>query len=115
MRKSPTYSVFGKDVVYDCPNHLLMEQKKFMKVGLSTDAFKSYIPLIRNEVLQHLEEHVFGTKMDSHTATSSTSPPKDAVKTGSEITICTAAVTLQGKEVREGLDASFADYYHDLE
>lgn len=107
-------SVFGSDVVYDCPNHLLMEQKKFMKVGLSTDAFKSYIPLIRNEVLAHIEEHIFGTKKDSHAA-SVISPPKDAVTTGSQITICTAAVTLQGKEVREGLDASFADYYHDLE
>lgn len=91
-----------------------MEQKKFMKVGLSTDAFKSYIPLIRAEVLQHLEEQVFGTKKDSHSV-STTSQPKDAVTTGSQITICTAAVTLQGKEVREGLDASFADYYHDLE
>jgi sterol 14-demethylase len=91
-----------------------MEQKKFMKVGLSTDAFKSYIPLIRSEVIQHLEEHVFGTKKDSHSA-SSVSPPKDSVQTGSQITICTAAVTLQGKEVRQGLDASFADYYHDLE
>ena len=25
-------SVFGTEVVYDCPNHLLMQQKKFMKV-----------------------------------------------------------------------------------
>ncbi|KAK9893592.1 cytochrome P450 [Cystobasidium minutum MCA 4210] len=109
-----TTPVFGSDVVYDCPNHLLMEQKKFMKVGLSTDAFKSYIPLIRNEVLAHIEERIFGTKKDSHAA-STVSTPKDAVATGSQITICTAAVTLQGKEVREGLDASFADYYHDLD
>jgi sterol 14-demethylase len=92
-----------------------MEQKKFMKVGLSTDAFKSYIPLIRNEVQQHMEEHIFGTKKDSHIAPPAASPPKDSVKTASQITICTAAVTLQGKEVRAGLDASFADYYHDLE
>ncbi|RAL63232.1 hypothetical protein DID88_004310 [Monilinia fructigena] len=39
-----------KDVVYDCPNAKLMEQKKFMKIGLSTEAFRSYVPIIQMEV-----------------------------------------------------------------
>lgn len=39
----------------------------------------------------------------------------DAFKTSSEITIFTASATLQGKEVRAGLDASFAQLYHDLD
>ncbi|KAH9451383.1 hypothetical protein Pst134EB_018854 [Puccinia striiformis f. sp. tritici] len=40
---------------------------------------------------------------------------KDALKVASEITICTASATLQGPEVREGLNTSFADIYHDLD
>jgi sterol 14-demethylase len=39
----------------------------------------------------------------------------DAFTTSSEITICTASATLQGKEVREALDKSFAQLYHDLD
>lgn len=84
-----------------------------MKVGLSTDNFRKYIPLIREEVLLYMNKHVFGEKSDAGVASSA--PRKDAVDAGSQITVCTAAITLQGKEVREGLDASFADLYHDLE
>lgn len=39
----------------------------------------------------------------------------DAFKTSSEITIFTASATLQGREVRKGMNASFADLYHDLD
>ena len=35
--------------------------------------------------------------------------------TSSEITICTATATLQGKEIRAGMDKSFAGLYHDLD
>jgi sterol 14-demethylase len=35
--------VFGKDVVYDVPNEIFMEQKKFVKVGLSTENFRAYV------------------------------------------------------------------------
>lgn len=108
-----TTPIFGKDVVYDCPNYLLMEQKKFMKVGLSTDNFRAYIPMIRNEVQQYLRSHIFGSKGDSGPAKNEGSA--DSVKMGGEITICTASMTLQGKEVREGLDHGFADIMHDLE
>ena len=45
-----TTPVFGTDVVYDCPNAKLMEQKKFVKFGLTTEAFKSYVSLISGEV-----------------------------------------------------------------
>lgn len=112
-----TTPVFGTDVVYDCPNHLLMEQKKFMKVGLSTENFRKYVPLIRDEVLAYLSDHIFH---DAKTPAGPADKPKkeatlDAFNVASQITICTAAMTLQGKEVRAGLDASFADLYHDLE
>ena len=84
-----------------------------MKVGLSTDNFRKYIPLIREEVLLYMNKYVFGEK--SAAGSASNEGRKDAVDAGGEITVCTAAITLQGKEVREGLDASFADLYHDLE
>ncbi|KAK6864672.1 Eburicol 14-alpha-demethylase [Apiospora arundinis] len=47
-----TTPVFGKDVVYDCPNSKLMEQKKFMKIALTTQAFQSYVPIIADEMAQ---------------------------------------------------------------
>ena len=31
--KMRAHSVFGTEVVYDCPNELLVQQKKFMKVS----------------------------------------------------------------------------------
>ncbi|KAH8929289.1 cytochrome P450, partial [Atractiella rhizophila] len=97
--------VFGTDVVYDCPNHMLMEQKKFVKYGLSTENFQRYVPLIVEEVTSYLANKVFGKGSNM----------KDAHHMASEITICTAAATLQGKEVRESLDESFAHLYSDLD
>ncbi|KAG9703497.1 14-alpha sterol demethylase Cyp51B, partial [Aureobasidium melanogenum] len=44
-----TTPVFGTDVVYDCPNSKLMEQKKFVKFGLTTDALRSYVSVIAAE------------------------------------------------------------------
>jgi hypothetical protein len=43
-----TVPVFGKGVVYDCNGDLLIEQKKFMKTGLSIPRFKSYVDLLGN-------------------------------------------------------------------
>lgn len=51
--------VFGDQVVYDCPNSMLMEQKKFMKVGLTTDNFRKYVPIVASEVTGYLDKHVF--------------------------------------------------------
>ncbi|GAA95635.1 uncharacterized protein L969DRAFT_15559 [Mixia osmundae IAM 14324] len=100
-----TTPVFGKGVVYDCPNHMLMEQKKFIKVGLSTENFKLYVGMVVDEVIAYLDQHVPKTN----------TAMRDAFTTSSEITICTASRTLQGKEVRRGMDASFAELYHDLD
>ncbi|KAJ6613045.1 hypothetical protein B0H10DRAFT_1806341, partial [Mycena sp. CBHHK59/15] len=38
-----TTPVFGKDVVYDVPNEVFMQQKKFVKFGLSTENFRAYV------------------------------------------------------------------------
>ncbi|KAK4704871.1 hypothetical protein P7C70_g1333, partial [Phenoliferia sp. Uapishka_3] len=103
-----TTPVFGKEVVYDVPNALFMQQKKFVKFGLTTDNFKRYVPIIVEETKDYLSKHLFSNDMNT-TATI------DVFLPASEITICTAAATLQGREVREAMDKSFADLFHDLD
>jgi len=105
---SLTTPVFGAGVVYDCPNHMLMQQKKFVKFGMTTEAFRSYVPLIVEEVMQYLETSPnFGKDRMSGAA--------DAMITSPQITIFTASRTLQGPEVRKFFDASFAKLYKDLD
>lgn len=104
-----TTPVFGKEVVYDVPNHVLMEQKKFVKFGMSIDNFKKYVPMIVDEVVQYIRTSpAFGSGKLIHGET-------PLMKAMPEITIFTASRTLQGQEVRDGFDASFADLYHDLD
>lgn len=104
-----TTPVFGKEVVYDVPNHVLMEQKKFVKFGMSVENFKKYVPMIVEEVQHYIKtSSAFGSgKLDRGTT--------PLMKAMPEITIFTASRTLQGQEVRDGFDASFADLYHDLD
>lgn len=101
-----TTPVFGRNVVYDCPNSKLMEQKKFVKFGLTSEALRSYVRLITAEVESFVEKSpVF-------------QEPKgifDVCKTIAEITIYTASRALQGKEVRDRFDSTFAEMYHDLD
>ncbi|GAP88928.1 putative cytochrome P450 14-alpha sterol demethylase [Rosellinia necatrix] len=99
-----TTPVFGSDIIYDCPNAKLMEQKKFVKFGLTQRALESYVPLIEKEVLDYLDANLKG---DSGRLNVSTAM--------SEITIFTAGRALQGPEVRKKLSASFAELYHDLD
>lgn len=119
-----TTPVFGQDVVYDCPNAKLMEQKKvcarlmnmelklrlmaaqFMKIGLTTDAFRSYVPIIQQEV-----ETFVKRSADFKGQKGTVNIPSNMA----EITIYTASHTLQGKEVRDRFDSSFAALYHDLD
>ncbi|ODO08196.1 hypothetical protein I350_03785 [Cryptococcus amylolentus CBS 6273] len=103
-----TTPVFGKGVVYDCPNEMLMQQKKFIKSGLTTESLQSYPPLITAEC----EE--FFTK-EAKITPSSPSATMDLLKAMSELIILTASRTLQGKEVRESLNGHFAKYYEDLD
>jgi len=101
-----TTPVFGKDVVYDCPNSKLMEQKKFMKIGLSTEAFRSYVPIIQGEV----EDFIKGSAAFKGERGTVDIPGQMA-----ELTIYTASHALQGKDVRAKFDSSFASLYHDLD
>ncbi|TDZ46120.1 Eburicol 14-alpha-demethylase [Colletotrichum trifolii] len=101
-----TTPVFGSDVIYDCPNSKLMEQKKFVKFGLTQKALEAHVPLIEREVLDYIS---------SAPAWKGDSGVVDISGAMSEITLFTAARSLQGKEVREKLTAEFAQLYHDLD
>ncbi|CAE6454863.1 unnamed protein product [Rhizoctonia solani] len=108
-----TTPVFGKDVVYDVPNHVLMEQKKFVKFGLTTENFRAYVDMIVDET----ENNMIRKELSPESC------PRDsqgwgcfhAFKKLAELTILTASRTLQGKEVRSNLDKSFAELYQDLD
>ncbi|MCO5596218.1 hypothetical protein L7F22_050278 [Adiantum nelumboides] len=108
-----TTPVFGKEVVYDVPNAVLMEQKKLVKTGLSVDNFRVYVGQITDEVKSFISTDSafapFQKKVPKSTGT------VDIFKAMCEITILTASRTLQGKEVRDALDKTFADLYHDLD
>lgn len=104
-----TTPVFGNGVIYDCPNARLMEQKKFVKGALTRDAFKSYVPQIREEIIhyfQNSKNFKFGERKHGISNVMATQP---------EITIFTASRSLMGKQMRERFDESFAGYYSDLD
>ncbi|PGH04118.1 hypothetical protein AJ80_08580 [Polytolypa hystricis UAMH7299] len=101
-----TTPVFGKGVIYDCPNAKLMEQKKFVKFGLTQEALQSYVPLIEQEVCQYIKTSG-NFNLPSGTV--------DLSAAMAEITIFTAGRTLQGDEVRARLTSEFASLYHDLD
>lgn len=105
--------MFGKDVVYDCPNEKLMEQKKFMKVGLSTDNMRTYVGMVESEVSQFLRNdpsfRIFQMNDLNEWG------QFDVLKATQEMTILTASRTLQGKEVRSNMDATFAQLFTDLD
>ncbi|EST06906.1 Cytochrome P450 [Kalmanozyma brasiliensis GHG001] len=106
-----TTPVFGKEVVYDVPNAVFMEQKKFVKVGLSIENFRAYVPQIVDEVDEYLKSDPRFAPLQKGGKTLAV----DIFQAMSEVIILTASRTLQGKEVREGLDKSFAQLYHDLD
>lgn len=60
-------SVFGTEVVYDVPNSVLMEQKKFVKFGLTTENFRRYVGLIKGEVEGYLSSVVFDNDVSFYT------------------------------------------------
>ena len=89
-----------------------MEQKKFVKFGLTTENFRAYVDMIAEETNNLLKKDLAPENC-----------PRDdrgwgrfhAFKTLAELTILTASRTLQGREVRSSLDKSFADLYQDLD
>ncbi|KAF8732365.1 hypothetical protein AX14_004490 [Amanita brunnescens Koide BX004] len=90
-----------------------MEQKKFVKVGLSTDNFRMYVGMIEDEV-EHFMRHDIAFDVFQRNDINEWGK-FDVTKVLAEITILTASRTLQGKEVRAGLDKSFSELYNDLD
>lgn len=91
-----------RDVTKSGPDHVA----KFVKFGLTSEALRSYVRLITNEVDQFVEN------------SPAFQEPKgtfDVSKVIAEITIYTASRSLQGKEVRDRFDSTFAEMYHDLD
>jgi len=90
-----------------------MEQKRFIKVGLSQENFEAYVDMIDDEVLSFLRSDPrFKTYQQNDT---SQWGDFHSFQTLSEITILTASRTLQGQEIRGSLDKTFAQRYLDLD
>jgi sterol 14alpha-demethylase len=84
----------------------ILSSVQFVKFGLTSDALKSYVTLIAKEVEQFVA---------SAPALQGQKGTFNVCRTMAEITIYTASRSLQGKEVRERFDSSFAELYHDLD
>ncbi|WOO85622.1 Lanosterol 14-alpha demethylase [Vanrija pseudolonga] len=103
-----TTPVFGKGVVYDCPNDMLMQQKKFIKHGLTTEALQSYAELMVKEARAFFANNLKVTKASG--------PVKiDALHTMADLVVLSASRTLQGKEVRDSMSTHFAKLLEDLD
>ncbi len=101
--------VFGKGVVYDCPNEMLMQQKRMAKDALTINAFRTYVPLVRHETVQLIKEF---WEQSVH---SDGSIHVDLFHDMAELTIRTAAACLLGKEIRAQLHSNVAKLYGDLD
>jgi sterol 14alpha-demethylase len=89
-----------------------MQQKKFVKVGLSTDNFRAYMDMIKDETEQFIKSDP--TFVAYHTSDRQWGR-LSSIKATSELIILTASRTLQGSEVRSRLDKTFAQRYSDLD
>lgn len=77
-----------------------------MKIALTTESFRSYVPIIADEVTTYFKKNPdFKGK----------SGIVDMPKKMAQLTIFTASHTLQGKEIRDQVDETLADLYHDLD
>lgn len=104
-----TTPVFGKGVIYDCPNHRLMDQKKFVKTALTKDSFKKYVPRIQEEVLDYFKSSPQFRMEDRDGGIA------DVMVCQPEMTILTASKSLMGDDMRARFDTSFAQLYSDLD
>ena len=100
-------------MVYDCPNEMLMEQKKFVKFGLRLENFRAYVSMIEEETINFMNKdssfRIF--QMNDINEWGSF----DVLHAISEITILTASRTLQGREVRQAITKDYAQVYSDLD
>lgn len=105
-----TVPVFGEGVVYDVPNSVLMEQKRFVKHGLSPENLRLYVHMIEKEARNYFNRWSGSLGKDGKYAGSGDLPLAMA-----ELTILTASRCLMGKYVREKLSETVAQLYYDLD
>jgi len=98
-----TRPVFGDQVIYDVPNPVFMEQKKFVKDALSTAAFKTYAPILVRET----KDMIMDEWKDDFEL--------ELFPMMAELTIRTASSCLMGKEIRDQLHSNVAKLFHDLD
>ncbi|EKD00730.1 lanosterol 14-alpha-demethylase [Trichosporon asahii var. asahii CBS 8904] len=132
-----TTPVFGKGVVYDCPNDMLMQQKKFSgspvccfcgsASGSPTPRSTPARSFRRNptnaqikhglttEALSSYAELMRGETRQYFRDHVVTGKPFEVLEMMQQLIILTASRTLQGKEVRENLDIRFAKLLEDLD
>ncbi|KAG2139206.1 uncharacterized protein EDB93DRAFT_1106178 [Suillus bovinus] len=103
--KHLTTPIFIEDVVYDIRDEVLMEQKKFIKAGPSTENIRG----IQVDDLRS-ERAVIIWKIDDINEWG----PFDVMDVMDQISILTAGRTLQGREVRSVSDKSFSALSNDL-
>jgi cytochrome P450 len=102
----PQLEIDGTEKGKRVKNILAVLTIQFIKFGLTTESFRSYVQLISDEV----EDYVKRTPLFKGTNGS-----MEVIDTMSKVTIFTAARSLQGKEVRDKFDETFAYLYHDLD
>ncbi len=101
-----TIPVFGRGVVYDVDNARFMDQKRLLKEGFTAQTLRAYVPQFLKETEQYVNTNV---------AFRGESGIVDISSVLSEISLYAAAGSLQGKEVRDSFDSSFATYYRHLD
>ena len=85
---------------------LTADNKQFMKIALTTEAFRSYVTIISDEVQSYFKRTA---------AFKGESGVINVPSVMAQITIFTASHALQGKAIRDKFDESLADLYHDLD
>lgn len=97
-----TKYVFGRDIVFDAPHSVFMEQKRFIKGGLNIETFRKDVPLILEEC------DMFFDKFEKKGVI-------DTYKMFGSLIINTASRALLGPEIRNALDDGVAQLYYDLD
>lgn len=101
-----TVPTFGKGVVYDVDNARFMDQKRLLKEAFTSSSLRSYIPLFINEVESYIAQNPVFTAFSGIC---------DISTVFGEIALYCAASSLQGPEVRDAFDSTFATLYRQLD
>lgn len=96
-----TVPVFGRNIVYDAPPKVMMQQLKFVNRGLNQINMAAHCSKIVREAEEYFAQLPDEGEMD-------------LMQFLSELIILTASRCLLGQEIRETVHAEFAELYQDL-